>query len=79
MKDQFTYDYWMNEDISKADIKKFVKSKLLWNMGKIQQSEDEINRLIAFQYAVRDKGLTKLFIKCQNEMMKELNKEEMKD
>jgi len=78
MKDHFTYDYWMNEDINEADMKRFIRSKILWNMGKINQSEDEINRLIAFQFATRDKGLTKLFVKCEKEVIEELKEENLR-
>ena len=72
VKDQFTYDFWREENISEGDMKNFIKDKILFSMGKITQSKEEIDRLVAFQYATRDQGLEEVFLKVEKEVIKEL-------
>ena len=74
IKDKFSYNFWLTNDIDKTDMQRFIEQKILWNMHKIGMSKDDINRLIAFQCAVDKKGLTPLFRETEKEITKELKK-----
>ena len=72
LKDPFTYEFWMAQPITEDDMNRFLEEKILWNMGKIKMTRDEIDRLVAFQHACDDSDKTHLFMTLQKEMIKKL-------
>ena len=75
IKDKYTYNFWVTEeDIPAVEMERFIKDKIFWNMGKIKMSQPEIDRLIAFQHACNDKGLTDRFRQVEKKIIKNLSK-----
>lgn len=71
----FVFNFWVDSDITDKDVQIFCKDKILFSMGKIQHSQDEINRLIAFQYACEVKGLHNFFRNIEMVMVSQIKRQ----